>query len=220
MTTEPEIVNEWDIDSFDWPFNGDDPGEHRVIVEVGGFEGRWVSEMAHRYRGEFHVFEPQPWSYRTLRERFHARTKPSNLLLLHRYALGLHNKALEMRGWGTDANSFLKDAAFYERHPEEGRRESGVGEMRDVHEVWQEKGWDQPDAIDVLCMNIEGYEFVLLPYMSELGLLESIRFLMVQFHDGYDVLVDERFVRDLLSRTHDIRWDHGSTLVCFERKTG
>lgn len=205
-------MNEWDERSFDWPVYG----EARVM-EVGGFEGRWVSEMGRRYSGDFHVFEPQLWAHPRLRAEWRSKALPFNRLHLHPFGLGVRAERLPMRGWGTDANSFLKTDAFYQRHPGEGRRDEGEGELLPVGKVLDSL---QLDEIDVTCMNIEGYEFVLLPEMYRLGLLSRLRFVAVQFHDGYDVEYDEGDVRAMFAHTHDLLWDYPGTLTAWVRRDG
>lgn len=206
-------MNEWDERSFDWPGM---VGRRPLVVEVGGFEGRWVLEMAQRYPGEYHIFEPQDWANGRIERRMGAALRSGSDMHIHPYALGVAHGQFQMAGWGTDANSFLKNEAFFERWPEEQRNARHMAMMRRVEDDWPQVFGDR--QVDVLCMNIEGYEFVLLPEMARCGILPRIDHLMVQFHDGYDVPIDEAGVRAILAETHDILWDYGSTLACWERR--
>lgn len=210
---EPD--NPWDRDSFDWPLTAP-----AVVVEVGGFTGRWVSGMASRYPGVYHVFEPQPWAAERLRQRFETESLPGADLVLHRYAIGPAPAQVLMGGWETDAASILLDDRFYERHPEEGRRERGVIEVREVGDVFRAHE-ALAGPIDVMMMNIEGYEFQLLPVMIDLGIIERVRFLCVQFHLDHDPLgprLGEARIRERLERTHRIRFDYpDGVLTCWER---
>lgn len=206
-------MNPWDEASFDWPLGFDVPDT--VVVEVGGFEGRWLAGMAERYEATFHAFEPQPWAADRLEQRVLQQLGPNSALAVHRFGLGRTDSALPMRGWNTDACSFLKDDAWYERHPGEGRRDEGIGQIRPVGRVFAQLGLERTD---VLMMNIEGFEYVLLPEMARGGLLHRIEHIAVQFHDGYDTEATEAEVRELIGRTHDVRWDWPGTLTAWTRR--
>lgn len=209
MTGEP--ANPWDVASFDWPL-------HRgaVVVEVGGFAGRWLCGMARRYPGAYHAFDPQDWAMDRLEERWNTEVTNGSMLTTHRYALGVRDETLPMRGWGTDANSFLMDDAYFEAHPEEGRRDPGTGVLRDAAVVLNERDFPH---IDVCMMNCEGYEFLLLPYLIEQGVIARIKHLAVQFHTAHDDVGRYEFaIRESLARTHDIRFDYGATLVAWSRR--
>lgn len=68
-------------------------------------------------------------------------------------------------------------------------------------------------------MNIEGYEFALIPHMLELGIFDRITYFMCQFHpyDGDEGHLYDQ-IRESLFEKMDYRFDHGTTLTCWERK--
>lgn len=189
--------------SFDFPLTA-----ASVVVEVGGYAGRWAREIAARYDPHLYVFEPQAWAY----DRCVEALKPYPRAHVYPYALGTTEGTFDLGNFGTDGCSFLKDAALCDAlHWDVGR-----GEMRRLDQVFLAQGLD---VIDLLLMNIEGYEYELLPFMLERSLVERIRFLMVQFHllrEG-DA---ERYaqLRQDLQRTHQLYFDYGTTLVCWERR--
>lgn len=207
--------NEWDRRSvFDRTHDGYLPAEG-AIVEVGGFEGRWLGLMhaAHGAR-RYVAFEPQTWAHERMRERW-VRARADAMPCLRDecsleilpYGLGIEAGTFTMGGWGTDANSFLLDDAFYEAHPEEGRNERGQGELRLVEEVFDELALAKVAA---LMVNIEGYEYKLLPHMYGAGLLARCEIIGVQFHRVHD---DEHFTREgmirgLIEETHRLLWDY------------
>jgi hypothetical protein len=49
--------HEWDRRALDWPLT-----MHSVVVEVGGYCGRWALQIAERYGPRLFVFEPQAWA--------------------------------------------------------------------------------------------------------------------------------------------------------------
>lgn len=206
-----EPMNEWDIASFDWPI-----GPDAVVIEAGGYAGRWLTGMASRYRGTYHAFDPQGWAIDRLEERWQQTVANGSTLYAHRFGLGLRDETLPMRGWGTDANSFLMDDAYFEANPGEGRRDAGMGELRDAVAVLNERDFPR---IDVLMSNIEGYEFPLFPYLIERGVIDRVRFIAIQFHSAHDPDGSkEQAIRAALARTHDIRFDYGLVLAGWSRR--
>jgi hypothetical protein len=76
------------------------------------------------------------------------------------------------------------------------------------------------DTVDVCLMNIEGAEFVLLPYMIGMDMMKRFRFFWCQFHPGLLPHGDERaneIFKGML-RTHKKIWDYYPTAVAWERK--
>ena len=57
------LHNEWDRKAIDWPLN-----HESVVVEVGGYTGRWALQIADRYAPRLFVFEPQFWAFEVCRE--------------------------------------------------------------------------------------------------------------------------------------------------------
>lgn len=189
--------------SFDFPLTS-----ASTVVEVGGYQGRWAREMAARYDPNLYIFEPQAWAFDKCAEAL----KPYPRAHVYPYALGTKDGTFDLGNFGTDGCSFIKDAALCEAL----QWEVGRGEMRRIDQVFEELGLNR---IDLLLMNIEGYEYELLPFMLERSIVERIRFLMAQFHllrEG-DA---ERYVqlRQELKSTHQLYFDYGTTLVCWERR--
>lgn len=195
------LYNVWDDASVDWP-DVDRDNPDNVFVEVGGFEGRWVAEMAARYAGTFHVYEPQTWAHERIQTAFELTAREGARLELHSYGLGPQDDYALIGGFETDAASFLKTPDFYRRHPEEGRRRYGYGEIRSVWSC----GIREIESIDVMMMNIEGYEYILIPALHRAGILPRIRNLAVQFHRDYREAQDEPEVLAAIAETHDVLW--------------
>lgn len=213
MTELPD--NQWDRDSFDWPHLPAQP----VILEVGGFEGRWLAEMARRYGGDLYAFEPQEWANKRIYERVRDAIGPEGraTITVVPYGLGEQDATMQMGGWGTDACSFLLDDAFYARFPDEGRRDRGEGRIREVGAALAELGIEH---VDVMMVNIEGYEYRLLPLLLSSGMIERIRYISVQFHRAHDPDGSiERGIFRRMSDTHDLLWAYpDGVLAAWERR--
>lgn len=113
-------------------------------------------------------------------------------------AWGSGDAAIPMRLHETDGCSFVASEGL-----------TAVGELRDIADVLPELGVTE---IDLMLVNIEGYEYTLIPYMLTEGI--KPRRLMVQCHDGQD---DYGFLIDLLAESYTCLWDYGMMLSAWER---
>lgn len=199
---------EVDRRSFEWPLTSSS-----LVIEVGGFKGRWASEIVRRYGCRIHVFEPQVWAAEKAAEAM--RKTGMSRWEVHQYGLstradvGVH----EMGAWGTDGCSILKDAAYMETY-EGSRDKTDTGQFRAAMPVLGAF----PD-IDLLLMNIEGYEYRLLPELIEGGILAHIRSLAVQFHEAYESEGEYERLCDSIMWTHDdLGWNLGRPLMGWRRR--
>lgn len=189
----PEHV--WDRRAIDWPLSSES-----TVIEVGGYTGRWALQMAERYHPHLYVFEPQPWAWATacavLGDRADVRC----------YGLGTEDSNLPMGGWETDGCSFVKP----------GLNIPGMtGEIREIGRAFQELGIVH---IDLVLINVEGYEYTLIPHMLDRGIL-PLR-LMVQFHSFADDLgVKQAQIYERLAELgYVVAWTYGLMLTAWERK--
>lgn len=182
-----ELISAWDRRALDWPMLD----RRSVVVEVGGYKGRWALQIAERYHPRLFVFEPQPWAYATCAQALGsaARVLP--------YGLGVTSGMLPMGDWETDGASFAKPAA------------QGSGMLREIGRAFKDLGIKR---VDLMLMNIEGYEYQLLPHMLDKGILPHR--LMVQMHDFAG---DSAALRERLASTYRLLWDYGNMLTAWER---
>jgi len=196
----------WDIKALDWPLTKDS-----VVVEVGGFKGRWALQMALRYSPKLHVFEPQRWAARV------CEIVLGDMATVYPVALGITTANGYMIKWQTDGCSFIgvPPGASIVADPGPDGACVGIGEMVEISDKFNELGLV---TIDVMLMNIEGYEYTLIPYMLSKGIKPKV--LMVQFHMFADplgtALVD---VYDKLEQAGYVtEWDYGVVLQAFRRE--
>lgn len=191
------LEHEWDLKSVDFPLTKDS-----VVFEIGGYEGRWAKEIASRYNPDLYVFEPQPWAFeicqQVLSEFSGSRVFP--------FALGLTTAELAMGSWETDGCSFTNIPSG---------KPTGTGRMREIHTSLRELAIEH---IDLCLMNIEGYEFKLIPHMIETGIMDRIDYFMCQFHLNSGSENEYHDLRRKLSETKKIRFDYGPILTCWEPK--
>ena len=166
-----------------------------VVVDVGAFRGQGASQIHGLYACQVHGFEPNPYAYRALEERF------ADVDEVHTYSYGLGASDatldLEVSGQGSSLHG-LRDG----RAPEQ----TVEVQIRDIVTVLDELGLDQ---VDLLKMNIEGAEYDLLDRLLAAGAMPRVRYLLVQFHEWHPgAHRRRRAIRRQLRRTHDLVWDY------------
>lgn len=150
------------------------PPKCRIVV-AGAFEGRVMRLLAEMFPGyrEMIGFEPQKWAaarcYDNVKKYPNMNVVASGLLADSRIY-----EHLPMGEFGTDACSMLG-----------APREQGEGVFTDAYVQLSHS-----IPIDLLVMNLEGYEYRLLPYLAKRG-PDYIRQFAVQFHTKYEVSPDD-----------------------------
>lgn len=190
-----QLDHEWDRRAIDWPLDRDS-----VVVEVGGFKGRWALQIAELYNPHLYVFEPQPWAAAVCREALGERAR------VLEYALGVegddeHPVTVAMGEWETDGCSIIKPGHNHVT-------------MHAIERVFAFLGLTH---IDLMLMNIEGYEYTLLPYMLEQGIAPCR--LMVQFHTFADPsgMRLAKIYEQLEQAHYSVAWTYDVTLTAWDR---
>lgn len=185
------IEHEWDRRALEWPLTPES-----VVVEVGGFKGRWALQIAERYNPHLYVFEPQPWAADVCREVL----RPYRNAQVFAYGLGTHSAVLAMGNWETDGCSFIAES---DGHKSAWMREAvaGLAELELFH-------------IDLMLMNIEGYEYILLPYLLDQGIVPQR--LMVQWHTHATTAQARDTLLARMDEDYRRLWDYGPMLMAWE----
>lgn len=176
------------------------PEEANVIV-VGAYKGLAMEALMELYPNiNLAGFEPQPWAY----EEAQTRLRDYYKAIVYNIGLGVENALLDMGEWHTDAASFVNTGP--------GSREQGTGYIGEADNLLKMVGFDH---IDLMIMNIEGYEYQLLPYLRKIGWLNRIDRLAVQWHMGLGN--DPKFERDIDNEIFDLYEKDLFTLLIDER---
>lgn len=132
------------------------------IAVIGAYKGDTVAFM-HEWHPhtQIYAYEPQIWAFQNLQERF-ATIEAINI---YNYGLGLaSNENSMLYEYGTDAASLL---------PLKGWRSRENVRILDASKAIQ-------NIFHTIIMNIEGYEYQLIPYLLELGIQPAEW--VIQFH--------------------------------------
>ncbi len=178
--------------ALDWKID-----QESLVWEIGGFEGRWAAQMVEKYDCYVDIFEPQGWAVERLRWKFRANEK----MTINPFGLWVMDAALPIYNYETDGASLFE----HNTHSEVCPFKDAFGEV--------------DGNIDVCLMNIEGGEFVLIPYLIGNDLMKHFKYFWCQFH----LFVPNSKARiktiyEKMDETHRVLWDFFPSAVAWERK--
>lgn len=176
---------------FTYPLNSES-----IVLDLGGYEGQWASDIFGRYACSVHVFEVIPQYAKNIEERFSANSK----IRVYPYGLGGCSRT-ETACITGDSSSVYGDS------------ENAVQiRLVDIKDWLAENGINK---IDLLKINIEGGEYEVLERLLQADLVHMITDIQVQFHEiAADSFARMQAIRQGLSRTHsptyqyDFIWDN------------
>jgi len=148
-----------------WPILDLIPPNQSTIVVAGAWKGFYMTSLAKRFpQARIIGFEPQTEAY----EEISKWALPSNCELRN-YGLGLCDQDAMMGAANSDGCSVLSNKAPF-----------CVAKIKDAVPVLSELG-----LITLFVMNMEGYEYLLLPYLIGSKVLRRVQSLAVQFHPEF-----------------------------------
>ncbi len=184
------IEHAWDHRALEWPLT-----RKSVVVEIGGYIGRWALQIAERYGCRLYVFEPQPWAAAVCRAALGDRATVLD------YGLGVADTTGLMGAWETDGCSLVKDG-------------DAAVDLREIGRAFRRL---KLTAIDLMLINIEGYEYTLIPHMLDRGIRP--RRLMVQWHPftAEQAQIGATLEQRLTDLGYALVWSYGVILMAWER---
>ena len=189
--THRQILKQWEDDGGDARFRYDYPLTHNsFVMDLGGYEGQWTSEIYSRYGCKIAVFEPVRQFSQALSERFEANEDVEVLQL----GLGAVSESQTIYVRGAGSSTY--------------RKRADAEEIRIV-DVKQWFDDNRITSVALMKINIEGGEYDLLDRMIETGLIESIENIQVQFHN-FTVDAKRRMerIQEALQCTHRLNYQY------------
>lgn len=186
------MVRRWYADGGDDRFRFDYPLDRdSLVLDVGGYEGQWASDLYARIPCRILVFEPVHEYAEKIRERF--RANPD--IEVFDIALGRNERTEVMRILGASSSVYKAR-----------RSEEQQVRFVDVRQWFDEHGIDRVDLIKI---NIEGGEFELLERMIETDLIPQLANIQVQFHNVADDSTRRmEAIQAELGRTHSLTYQY------------
>lgn len=182
-------------------------GLNDVIAVIGAYSGTTTRLLIERApEATFHLFEPQDWAIKQLRERF-----PLPNVHIHPFGLGDRTGRFQMALYTSNGCTFMKGG----RQFKEGGDGWFTADQMEFTAAMQSIGIGQ---IHHASINIEAFEYVLIPYMARTGWLARCKTLGVSWHDtSFNTVLPGPYtwqgepvptwaeVQALLAETHDVQ---------------
>ena len=160
------MVRKWHADGGDYAFRFNyDLSDQSIVLDLGGYEGQWASDLFARYQCPIFIFEPVAAFANRIRDRF-AKNKT---IQVHQYGLGDVSRSEEISIAGDGSSVFGKS------------RNKETIEIVDVTE-WIESNLSTDQSIDLMKINVEGCEYEILDRLIKTHLVNRIKNIQVQFH--------------------------------------
>lgn len=181
------IVRRWYADGGDDRFRfAYTLGPDSLVLDIGGYEGQWASDLYSRYRCRIVVFEPVAEFARSIAARF------------------AHNDAIEVLQCGLGGTS--RSETIHIRGASSSTQRKKNKSAPETIQIIDAEKWfreNDVDTVDLMKINIEGGEYELLERLIATGSIEKVDNIQVQFHNfTHDAPQRmERIQRDL-ARTH------------------
>ncbi len=162
--------------------------ENSVVLDLGGYEGQWSSDVYSRYKCKIFIFEPVAVYADLIAKRFQNNSDISI------FQFGLGNKESELE---ISVNAFASSVIAQK---DSSKKEKIL--IKDFLSFVKEHNIEQLDLIKI---NIEGSEFDLLEYLIRHDHLKKIKGLLIQFH---------KFAPNATSRMENIKSNMNDTHDC------
>lgn len=161
-----------------------------VVVDVGGYEGQWTSDIFSKYCCNIIIFEPVKEFYTKIKDRFIRNNK------ITVYNLGLSNKDQEIEiSLLDDSSSLLKDNPQNEKV-----------KLVNTTNFFKK---NSIIYIDLIKINIEGSEYNLLENLTESEFILQIKNIQVQFHDFVPEAKERMLkIQECLKKTHHLTYQY------------
>jgi FkbM family methyltransferase len=162
------MVMQWFQDDGDKKLRLDyNLNDKSLVLDFGGYEGQWASDIFSKYECNIIVFEPVQSFADSIQQRF----KLNNKIEVCQYGLGNSSRMETIHVSANGSSTFGKSS------------ETESIQILDIKD-WIEKR--NITKIDLIKINIEGGEYELLERLLDSNLIEIVENIQVQFHDISD----------------------------------
>ena len=162
-----------------------------IVVDAGGFEGKWAYDICEKYDPTIYVLEPIKEFFDKIKLKLELNSKVTIL----NYAISNNtcDATMSVDGWG----STLFDS---EANLLENVKCLDVKEFLELYNITQ---------IDLLKLNIEGSEYDVLEKLIELNFVPKIKNIQIQYHSYFASSIERRdAISEKLSATHNRTWNY------------
>lgn len=163
--------------------------ENSVVLDVGGYEGQWASDIYSMYSAHIYIFEP----VKEFAEKIKKRFIKNNKIKVFNFGLSDKDELREISLSRDGSSVYLNNAAQKE-----------LIELKSASNFLS--GFS---SVDLMKINIEGGEYDLLEDLIRAGIINKIKNLQIQFHD-FVPNADERMskIQRDLGKTHHLTYQY------------
>lgn len=177
-----------------------------VVIEFGGYLGRWSKEIQNRYNPNLYIFEPVTEFYNQIKNHFinnnKVRVINEGVSLIDEDKIIYINK---------DSTSVLKNQDY-----------TKMGYVENISKFMSiDKILEMTGKIDLCQINIEGFEYELLDYLIECEKILYFDKLIIEFHFERDIRYQEKRNKirsDLEQLGYKQIWNYDWVFECWEKK--
>jgi FkbM family methyltransferase len=165
LTLNSDELIKWIDDNGDQTHNLNYPlNEESIVMDLGGFKGIWASQIINLYNPNVYIIEPVYNYYNYMVSKFADNNK---VKLMN---VGISNEDKEdIIFVNEDSSSFNSNGT-----PENIK----LLTMKSIFNKWN------LEKVDLLQINIEGYEYLLLEHLVNEDILDKFKYIQIQFHQG------------------------------------
>jgi FkbM family methyltransferase len=167
-----------------------DLNEDSVVIDLGGYEGQWSSDIFSRYCSNIHILEPVPQFYHNIKERF----LPNDKIVIHNCGLSNSDSIIKIALADDGSSAFRKDRELIEV------------KLKEAVSFFANIGVNK---IDLIKINIEGGEYELLEHLINANFTGNIINFQIQFHSFVpSAELRMRAIQEQLSTTHKLTYQY------------
>jgi len=187
-----EDFEKWWNDKGDETLRLDYPlDSNSVVVDAGGFEGKWAYSICEKYNSTVYVLEPIKEFFEKIKVKL--SSFPKTVLLNYALTNRTCDAIMSVDGWGSTL--FDPEAAVLENV-----KCLNIKEFLELYNI---------SNIDLLKLNIEGSEYEVLEKLIELDFLPNIKNIQIQYHSYFPSSIERRnAITEKLSATHERTWNY------------
>jgi len=180
-----------------------DLNENSIVIDVGGYEGQWSSDIYSMYNCVIHILEPVS----RLADKIEKRFAKNKKIFIHKF--GLSNQTGDfIMNVRENCSSIL---------PVYSIEQNSIHIVKALDFFTSEK----IDNIDLIKINIEGAEYDLLDHLLDCGYIKKIKNIQVQFHDFVDnAEMRMKKIQTRLMETHVVTYQYRFVWENWQLKNG
>lgn len=187
-----KLVHRWRVENGDTKLRTtySNLNPDSLVLDLGGFEGDWSSDIYSRYCCDIHLFEPMPTYASNIRSRFY------------------HNQDIKVHEFGLGNRDFKTQLSMGEESSSQYVQSTNMVdvEIRDILGFMER---EEIDRVHLMKINIEGGEFDLLEFMLSNDIHKKIDNLQIQFHHFVPHATERmRAIQNGLQKTHSLTYQY------------